>query len=304
MDMTKIFAIIVTYNGIRWYDRCFGSLRNSDMSVETIVIDNASTDETVSYIKEHFPEVCLIESKENLGFAKANNIGIRKALDNGADYVFLLNQDAWVENDTLSKLVQTFEENENIGIVSPIHLKGDYSGLDIGFTKYMPADFVSDAYMSCLKKSYYVTSVNAAAWLIKAECIRKVGGFDTMLFVHYGEDDNYCQRMKYHGYKIAVCTKATICHDREYRKGDDDNDPGRLIFNVKAEILRLKRIYGDINAEVDVNREIRKERLFMVLSYISFRFSSAHYRSQNVSILKQIKISRMLNKQGGEIWLD
>ena len=93
----KIFAIVVTYNGMRWYDRCFGSLRNSDMPVETIVIDNASTDETVSYIKEHFHEVCLIESKENLGFAKANNIGIKRALDNGADYVFLLNQDAWVE---------------------------------------------------------------------------------------------------------------------------------------------------------------------------------------------------------------
>lgn len=289
---------------MRWYDSCFGSLQNSDMPVETIVIDNASTDETVSYIKENFPEVCLIEFQENLGFAKANNIGIKKALDEGADYVFLLNQDAWVENDTLSKLVQTFEENENVGIASPIHLNGSYSGMDIGFTKYMPTDFISDAYMGSLKDYYEVNCVNAAAWLIKAESIRKVGGFDTMLFVHYGEDDNYCQRMKYHGYKIAVCTKTTICHDREYRKGDDANDLGRLIFNVKAEILRLKRIYGDINAKVDINREIRKEKLYMVLSYICFRFSSAHYRSQNVSILKQIKISRMLNKKGGEIWFE
>ena len=69
----KIFSIIVTYNGMRWYDRCLGSLRNSELPVETIVIDNASSDDSVNYIKANFPEVHLIESNENLGFAKANN---------------------------------------------------------------------------------------------------------------------------------------------------------------------------------------------------------------------------------------
>ena len=107
----KIYAIVITYNGKKWYDRCFGSLRDSEMPVETIVIDNTSTDDTIEYIKTHFPSVHLIESKENLGFAKANNIGIRYAIDNNADYVFLLNQDAWIENDTLTALLRTFEEN-------------------------------------------------------------------------------------------------------------------------------------------------------------------------------------------------
>ncbi|MBO4738017.1 MAG: glycosyltransferase family 2 protein [Bacteroidales bacterium] len=300
----KIFAVIVTYNGTRWYDRCLGSLRNSEVPIETIVIDNASTDGTIEYIKKHFSSTIIIESNDNLGFAKANNIGIRYALDHDADYVFLLNQDAWIEKDTLTKLVQTFKDNENVGIVSPIHLKGDYSGLDIGFTKYMSTDFVSDAYMGNFKNSYYVNSVNAAAWLIKTETIRKVGGFDTLLFVHYGEDDNYCQRIKYHGFKIAVCTNATICHDRECRKGNDDNDPGRLIFNVKSEVLRMKKIYGDINMEVDLDKLIKKERLYMFGASLCLKFSSVKYRSQNIGLLKQIKVSRILNKQGGEIWID
>ena len=96
-----IFAIIVTHNGMRWADRCFGSLRTSTLPVSTIVIDNASTDGIADHLESHFPEVELIKSTENLGFAKANNIGILKAYNAGADFVMLLNQDAWIEPNTL-----------------------------------------------------------------------------------------------------------------------------------------------------------------------------------------------------------
>ena len=96
-NIAKIFVIIVTYKGNQWYERCFTSLRNSEYPVQTIVIDNASNDGTVEYIRENFPEIYLIESEENLGFGRANNIGMRYALDHGCDYVFLLNQDAWIK---------------------------------------------------------------------------------------------------------------------------------------------------------------------------------------------------------------
>lgn len=62
--------------------------------------------------------------------------------------------------------------------------------------------------------------VNAAAWLVSAACIKKVGGFDRLLFTHYGEDDNYCQRLEYHGFELIVNSQAIIYHDRENR-GDD-----------------------------------------------------------------------------------
>ena len=101
----KVFVIVVSYKGHRWYERCFSSLRESTIPIKTIVIDNASNDGTVEYIKSHFPEILLIESNENLGFGKANNRGLRYALDNGCDYVFLLNQDAWIEPDTLERLL-------------------------------------------------------------------------------------------------------------------------------------------------------------------------------------------------------
>ena len=86
MDL-KLFVIIVTYKGKQWYDRCFTSLRESTVPVQTIVVDNASEDGSVEYIREHYPEIVLMENKENLGFGQANNLAMRYALDHDCDYV-------------------------------------------------------------------------------------------------------------------------------------------------------------------------------------------------------------------------
>ena len=66
----------------------------------------------------------------------------------------------------------------------------------------------------------------------------------------------------------------------------------------------MKKIYGDINMEVDLDKLIKKERLYMFGASLCLKFSSVKYRSQNIGLLKQIKVSRILNKQGGEIWID
>lgn len=86
MPNPKIYFIIVTYNAMKWAEKCFSSLRNSSIPVHTIVVDNGSIDGTQDYIKSQFPDVELIQSAENLGFGKANNIGIEKAYKNGADF--------------------------------------------------------------------------------------------------------------------------------------------------------------------------------------------------------------------------
>ncbi|MCK9156604.1 MAG: glycosyltransferase family 2 protein, partial [Paludibacteraceae bacterium] len=167
--MFSIYAIIVTYNGLRWLDRCLGSLMNSDVPVHIVVIDNASSDGTTSYIREKYPDVVLIESKENLGFAKANNIGMRYALDHGADYVFLLNQDAWiVQSNTIDRMVEMAENHPEFAILSPMQLNG--SGEKIVFeSKYYASqneeyDWISDSYFGRLKDLYEVQYVCAASW--------------------------------------------------------------------------------------------------------------------------------------------
>ena len=104
MKQSNIFFVIVTYNAMPWVDRCLESALNGTKSAEIVVVDNVSKDNTVEYIKANYPQVHLFPQTENLGFGAANNLGIRYALEQGADFVYLLNEDAWIEKNTLEIL--------------------------------------------------------------------------------------------------------------------------------------------------------------------------------------------------------
>ena len=217
----EIFSIIVIYNGMKknWIQKCFNSIFASSIAIKIIAIDNSSTDESVIFIKENYPQVKLFIAKTNLGFAKANNIGIKYALENNADYFFLLNQDAWVEFDTIEKLVNIAEIESKFGLFIPIHLNSDKSAFEENFLRYFYTNSSTKnayeyLYLKKEEPNFYETNfVNAAAWLLTKKCIETVGGFDTIMFRHYGEDNNYCHRILYHNLKIAIVPAATICHD-------------------------------------------------------------------------------------------
>lgn len=298
--MAKVFAVVVTYNGIQWLDRCIGGLIVSESKVNVVVVDNASTDGTPDYISEHFPDVHLIRSDVNYGFAKANNIGIRYALDCGADYVFLLNQDAWVEENTIECLVEMATDDNSIGIVSPLHFNGTGNALDWGFCGYVPADFISDSYFGELKGKYYCDFVNAAAWLITRKCIERVGGFDTVMFVHYGEDSNYCQRLKYHGLKLAICTSVNIFHDREFRKANETEYRNRTF---KQDDLNRRLEYANILYDVDVDSFIAQNEVSLKKSYIKLKFKQAKRLKKEIEFLRKVSLSRETNINGGLCWL-
>ena len=98
--MTRVLVIIVSYNGMPWLERCLGSVypgaKTCHFAPDLYVWDNDSTDGSADYVAKHFPGAHLVRSAENVGFAKANNMGFQYALDHGYDYVYLLNQDAWL----------------------------------------------------------------------------------------------------------------------------------------------------------------------------------------------------------------
>ncbi|HQR51695.1 MAG TPA: glycosyltransferase [Burkholderiales bacterium] len=224
--MTEVFAVVVNYNGAPWLKRCLESLRQSDHPVRIIVVDNASGDESVA-IARSIPGVEVIQQDRNEGFGRGNNTGIAHALRRGADFVFLLNQDAEVEPNTISRLVSFMRGRDDVGIASPVHLNDSGSLLDRNFLIYYLApqapEFVSEAYSGQLSASYRVSSVNAAAWLVSRRCLLEVGGFDPLFFM-YGEDDDYCARARYHGFHCYIVSHARIRHARgfhqpEYRGG-------------------------------------------------------------------------------------
>ncbi|MDY3530096.1 glycosyltransferase family 2 protein [Riemerella anatipestifer] len=217
--MDKVVTIIVTYNGMRWLDKCLSSIRNSKYPTDVIVIDNGSTDETISFIKTHFPEVYLIESKENLGFGKANNLGISLGLKQDADFFLLLNQDAYLFPETIGNLIDNFKKYPEYGLISPIQLSKELE-VETIFKSYL------SKYPDLIKK--YVPTVeyqnrvlptdftNAALWMLSKRCITKIGGFSP-LFYHYGEDVDYVNRVGYHGFKNGVSCNSFGIHDREVK---------------------------------------------------------------------------------------
>lgn len=208
--MKRILVVIVTYNGLKWVDRCLGSLAATDQ-VTAFVVDNGSTDGTVEHIRKAYPSVHLVVSEENLGFGRANNLGFRYALEQGYDYVYLLNQDAWVYPDTLKSLVQAMERNPAYGVVSPLQITASGDRLDPRFAKKYPYKF-SDTPSGIVE----VPFVMAAHWMICRACLEAVGAFSPA-FKHYGEDDNYLHRAMWHGFKVGVLHSAKAVHDRELR---------------------------------------------------------------------------------------
>lgn len=235
--MKKIYCIIVTYNGMQWITTCLNSLVHSSRPVHIVVIDNGSTDGTVACIQQQFAQVQLIETGKNLGFGQANNQGLQLAIANQADYVFLLNQDAWVEADTIALLVQAHIDNPQYGIISPVHLNGAGTAPDAHFLDYLmqtgdTKKLVTDVLLNSAPAFRLMETpfVNAAAWLISAECLRKTGGFDAIFF-HYGEDINYGQRVRFHGFKIGIHPLTRIYHDREQRIAKPVTDMRTLLKN-------------------------------------------------------------------------
>ena len=207
-----ICAVIVTYNGERWIGAAIKDLSASASVGHIIVVDNGSTDETRKRIAES-PKVCLIAKSRNTGFGRANNEGIREALQRGAEHILLLNQDACISPKNLSILEEALIRNSEYGIASPVHLNYDGTTIDPYFISYMSADpaMISDLYFQRSKTIYEVPFVNAAAWLVSRGVFEKAGGFDPLFFL-YGEDTDYCRRIRRHGFKLGIVPATTANH--------------------------------------------------------------------------------------------
>lgn len=283
----NVSTVIVTYNALRnnWLCTCLDSLQHSTLSSKVIIVDNNSKDDTCRIVKEKYPHVILIENHENSGFGKANNIGIEIALKNNADYVFLLNQDAWVEKETIQKLVLKLSQNPEFGIISPIHLNGKGNALDYNFSnninprncKNLYSDYVLN---QVFDKVYESAFICAAAWLISKKCLEKVGGFNPTFF-HYGEDDNYVHRLHYNGLKIGVDPFSTIYHDREER---ENNDYQKQTKTAERDLL-LK--YSDPNKSNDLQREKKRLKTILVKSKLFNQTDTITYVRNKIAMIDQ-----------------
>ncbi len=302
----NIFAIVVTYNALRnnWIDKCIKSLQNNTVKCEIVVVDNASTDGTRDYVPNNFPEIVWMPQDNNLGFGQANNLGIRYALEHNADFVLLINQDASLASDALELLLEAAAENDN-ALMSPLQLNGNGSKIDQMFKRTLSKaenGMMEDLIIRHEMNMVYTTGMFAAAtWFMPAKMLKDIGGFNP-LFFHYGEDDNYQLRLRYHGYKNIVVTKALMYHDR----GEHGN---MELFNKNKIRRELLVIACDINRSplryiVDILHHFYKCYIY----YLPRR----QYRLGSFSLavlwiighICSINKSRKKEKQLGQTWLE
>lgn len=287
---------------MKWAEKCFTSLRHSSVPVECIVIDNGSTDGTQEYIRQKFPEVDFIQSTENLGFGKANNLGIEKAYRKGAEFFYLMNQDAWIYQDSFQQLLDVYNndpDKDQIGILSPMHLDGSEKKFDIFFERYLARNtavnrIFSDSFNHQLKVSYEVDFVNAAHWFLPKKTIEEVGGFNPYFF-HYSEDYEYVQRIEFFKKRIQVCTGSHVVHD------------GKQDFN-KTNHLNAKRVQREqryLNPNFEFNRQIFKKDFIpdIIKQTMMGRFSNAlqifkEYQYQKSRFAEIINSRAILKNKG------
>lgn len=236
--MIKILAIVVTYNGMEWIDRCLDSLLCSTLRPDVFVVDNGSTDGTQEYIRGHFPKVIFRQNETNLGFGQANNIGLRFALEGDYSHVYLMNQDAWVEPDTIEKLANLSERFPEYGVLSPFQMESGGIRMDRRFifnVCHRNLELMDDLYSGELKEIYPVPNIMAAHWLLTRKAIETVGGFSPS-FPHYGEDANYADRLKFRGLKLGIAPGSKAVHDRGDRVNSNKKEIYISAMNLISEI--------------------------------------------------------------------
>ncbi len=315
MEMqAKITAIVVTFNGDKWIKICIESLKKSSYPLSIIVVDNASSDDTVSIVQT-FADVNLILNEDNIGFGRANNIGISAALKSGSDYVMLLNQDAYIKQNTITELLNCFQNNPDIGIACPLQFSENGLSLDAIFLKYYLTpyvpDLICDSILNRLKSHYITNSAPAAAWLLSLQCVNDIGGFDPLFFM-YCEDDDLCRRARFHGYKISIVPQAHFFHLR----GFYDRSPSEPLLRVlrrKTSRIRssligeIKKLEGNLIKHIYhaiADNFLRGISLF--ISYLDWmNFLACIFASISVIIeLPAILRNRAICLKKGTHWLD
>jgi len=219
----RVSIIILNWNSFDATMECLKSLRNLDYrNFEVVVVDNGSVDSSAEKLGESAPEIRLIKSQTNLGFAAGCNVGIRDVLSRGADYVLLLNNDTVVAPDFLSRLMEVAESDAKIGLLNPKMYFFDrpdrlqYAGGVHKFWRLFPQTIGlrqrDDGRYDQVRE---VSFLSGTALLMKAEVIRRVGVLEEVYF-HFYEDIEWSLRAVRAGFKGMYVPKAVIWHKEHY----------------------------------------------------------------------------------------
>ena len=242
--MRKVSAIVVNWNAREDTRECLASLiGSSHRELETILIDNASADGSVEYLKGLFPTTVFVSNATNEGFARACNAGMKLALDGGADYVFLFNNDAVIDELAVERLVAAMEESGSIGLAGPkifyfsrkdtIWSAGGEVSFWRGMTRHRG---IREQDSPAFSKPRDVDYLTGCALMARRELVEKVGMLDTS-YRMYGEDADWCLRARRAGYRVEYVPEALAWHKVSLSSGGEFS-PSK-IYNKTMSNVRL-----------------------------------------------------------------
>lgn len=237
--MKHVFISLLNYNGSENTIDCLESLKDiiaDNFKLTIAVVDNASSDDSVRNIKDYILKnklsgIKIIQNKENLGFSGGHNVVIKYALKNGADYVLILNNDTYVDQDFLAELVGEGESDKKAGILVPkiyfalgLEFHKDrysekergkvfwYAGGEIDWNNVIGHHRgVDEVDKGQFDKTEETKLATGCCMLIKKEVFEKIGNFDEKYFLYY-EDADLCMRAKNKGFEIFYVPKSIIWH--------------------------------------------------------------------------------------------
>jgi GT2 family glycosyltransferase/acyl carrier protein len=338
-NVPYIYIIVLCCNSKKWLSKCIDSLLKTDYSnYKVLLVDNASTDGSVEEIVTRFPELSVIRNPKNYGWCKGNNIGIRFALGQGADMIYLANADTqYPQTDWLIRLLKIYNEHKKYRLLGPLQYKyGSDTELN-GWSKYILKNGSKDVHhmwsskLDQHGKSYEedalalefvdVYFAQGSSLLIHRDVFQEIGYFDDLYFIFFDEVD-FARRNLRVGNRIALVPSSRIQH---YESGDNDSNTKRK-HKKQFYFLRSKYFFhlSDYQMTAATRYEVLKKwvkrdikdaikfkdkvggfwRLMLVYLHVLFYLPTLILKRRNEAIMeKEIimsKLTECINKVVGD----
>jgi GT2 family glycosyltransferase len=245
MSQPFVFSIILNTNRREDTLECLASLgQNKYKNHQVIVLDNQSTDGSVQAIRANFPEVQIIGLSENLGYAGNNNVGIKAALEQGADWVWVLNEDTVIDKDCLAQLIDVGRSDTNIGIVGPMVYHHDEPNIIQSgggkMSRYWQGYHIATNEMDNgqLTEPHEVDWIVGCAILLRRAVIEEVGMLDARFF-YFWEETEWCLRAGKAGWRIVHVPQAKLWHKGVQRNYSPK--PSVTYYSTRNHLLLLAK---------------------------------------------------------------
>ncbi len=255
----KVVTVVLSFNSKAYIKECLDSLKGT----EVVVVDAGSTDGSAEYIKKDFNGLKLIISDKNLGYAGGNNLGIKYALESGADLIWIVNPDIVVDKNALDEAIKAMTDNVAV-VASKVYFAAGFEFHKVKYKKselgkviwYAGADNdwnnvyakhwgINEVDRGQFNKQKEIGYATGSSMLLRSEAIKQTGLIDERYFMYYEEND-LCQRIKQAGYKLIYAPKSEVWHKVGQAAGigsglaDYYIARNRMLFGMRWAPLRAK----------------------------------------------------------------